>query len=186
MKWLFLSAFLLFYLFFTLRARVLSKKIHKSIKAKDAMLDTAILATGLSAMLFLIELFIPSMKRMFLVLSDLMIFQICGLILIILGLLLSIVSSVSMGDSWRIGVDANEQTDLVSKGIYKISRNPYFVSYDLVLIGTIIASRSVVIAGVSIWAIIMFHILILKEEKYLFSIHGEKYAQYRAQVRRYL
>ena len=39
-----------------------------------------------------------------------------------------------MKNSWRAGIPSEDKIEFVSNGIYKISRNPAFVGFDLLYI----------------------------------------------------
>jgi protein-S-isoprenylcysteine O-methyltransferase Ste14 len=93
---------------------------------------------------------------------------------------------LNLGRSWRVGVNTSEKTELVTRGIYKFSRNPYFLFYDMVLIGLSLSSQSILVIVFSIITVIMFHVLIIKEEKYLENMHGVEYRNYKKQTRRYI
>ncbi len=54
-----------------------------------------------------------------------------GLVLLAANLLVATASLWDLGDSWRVGVLEEQQTTLVESGIYRFSRNPYFVAYGL-------------------------------------------------------
>jgi protein-S-isoprenylcysteine O-methyltransferase Ste14 len=56
-----------------------------------------------------------------------------GLSLLLLGLnlLFAIASLRDLGKSWRVGVIEEQETELIEEGIYRYSRNPYFMSYLL-------------------------------------------------------
>lgn len=62
--------------------------------------------------------------------------KIIGIVLGIIGVIIFFLAVVTMGDSWRAGIAENDQTSFVQKGIYRISRNPAFLGFDLVYIGT--------------------------------------------------
>ena len=51
------------------------------------------------------------------------------------GDVLFLISVLFMKDSWRAGVSKTDQTELVTDGIYQISRNPAFLGFDLVYVG---------------------------------------------------
>ncbi len=55
----------------------------------------------------------------------------------------------------------------VSNGIYKISRNPVFVGFDLMYIGICLLYCNFLTIAFSLFDIIMLHFQILKEEKYI-------------------
>ena len=56
-----------------------------------------------------------------------------------LGVLVFIVAMATMGDSWRAGIPEKDKTGLVTTGIYRISRNPAFLGFDLMYLGVLIA-----------------------------------------------
>jgi protein-S-isoprenylcysteine O-methyltransferase Ste14 len=186
MKFISISLILLFYVFFFSRAILLKKKIGKSIKANDLILNIAILCAGISSILFIFQKIIPNFEKYLLSISNFSYNEIVGTILIATGLIFSTIASLNLGNSWRVGVNEQEKTSLVTNGIYKISRNPYFLFYDIVLIGISLSSFSIIIMIFSLTTIILFHLLILKEEKYLESIHGNEYKKYRKETRRYI
>ncbi len=83
-------------------------------------------------------------------------------------------------------MDENEKTELITGGIYKFSRNPYFLSYDLVLIGMVFCLLSPFLILSVLITIVLFHMMILKEESYLENKHQEQYRKYKKEVGRYL
>jgi protein-S-isoprenylcysteine O-methyltransferase Ste14 len=186
MKYLSIASILVFYIFFFTRAFLLGKRIGKSIKARDRTLNISIISAGLSSVLFILQKSYAPVEKFFFILPGAPSFEIAGTLLILIGLITSSAASLGLGDSWRVGVNGDEETSLVVKGIYGISRNPYFLSYDLVLFGLVFSSLSVIIILTSLMTMFLFHLLILKEETYLEEKHGDKYRIYKKQVRRYL
>ncbi len=51
------------------------------------------------------------------------------------GVMVFILAVFTMRDSWRAGVSKTEKTELVTSGIYQISRNPAFLGFDLAYTG---------------------------------------------------
>lgn len=186
MKYISISLIILFYVFFFLRAIFLSRKIGKSIKSKDFVLNIAILSAAISSIIFILQQTVPGFEKYALPISNSIILEIIGTFLIGIGLIFSTVASLNLGRSWRVGVDISEKTELVTSGIYKFSRNPYFLFYDMVLIGLSLSSQSILVIAFSVITIIMFHVLIIKEEKYLENMHGVNYRNYKKQTRRYI
>ena len=111
---------------------------------------------------------------------------IIGLLLIVLNLIVSSASLVNLRDSWRVGVLENQKTELIISGIYRFTRNPYFVSYILMFAAYTIILQNLILFGLSILGILFVHKMITKEEEYLYSVHGETYLQYKKKVPRYL
>ena len=90
-----------------------------------------------------------------------------GFFIGILGDILFLISVITMKNSWRAGIPSEDKTELVSNGIYKISRNPAFLGFDLMYIGIALLYCNVLTIIFSLFAIIMLHFQILQEEKYL-------------------
>ena len=55
-----------------------------------------------------------------------------GIILAISGDMAFVISVWTMRDSWRAGVSKTDQTELVTDGIYQISRNPAFLELAVI------------------------------------------------------
>ena len=53
-----------------------------------------------------------------------------GAIIAGIGVTVFVISVITMKDSWRAGVSETEKTELVTNGIYQISRNPAFLGFD--------------------------------------------------------
>lgn len=50
--------------------------------------------------------------------------HIAGLAVTVIGILCTVAAQYSMGESWRIGVDPHERTELVTHGAFGVVRNP--------------------------------------------------------------
>jgi protein-S-isoprenylcysteine O-methyltransferase Ste14 len=111
---------------------------------------------------------------------------ITGLVLLVLNLAISTASLIYLKGSWRVGVIENQKTVLITSGIYCFTRNPYFVSYFLMFLAYTVLLQNLILLGLSIMGFIFVHIMIKKEEKYLYSVHGDAYLQYKKIVPRYL
>lgn len=61
--------------------------------------------------------------------------RILGLVLAAAGAFLFMTAMCAMRESWRAGIPEGKDTELVTEGIYKMSRNPAFLGFDLVYIG---------------------------------------------------
>jgi protein-S-isoprenylcysteine O-methyltransferase Ste14 len=101
------------------------------------------------------------------------------------GVVFFLLAVVSMKENWRAGVDSTQKTDLVTRGIYRISRNPAFVGFDLLYMGIAAMYPNAVLITLSLLAIGMFHLQILQEERHMREMFGTVYAEYAQRVRRY-
>ena len=54
--------------------------------------------------------------------------QAAGVLLAVSGCVLTLISQMAMGDSWRIGVDPDEKTELVTDGAFRVVRNQVFAA----------------------------------------------------------
>lgn len=113
--------------------------------------------------------------------------RIIGAVVGILGAAVFIISVITMQDSWRAGVSRTDKTELVTAGIYQISRNPAFLGFDLVYMGILIMFFNWLLLFVSVFASIMFHMQIVNvEEEFLLETFGDEYIRYKKKVCRYL
>lgn len=111
---------------------------------------------------------------------------IVGAIIGFVGDVIFAMAVFTMKDSWRAGLAKEDETRIVTNGIYKISRNPAFLGFDCVYIGILLMFFNWVLLVFSVFAILMLHLQILQEEKYLPSVFGEEYLRYKRKVLRYI
>jgi protein-S-isoprenylcysteine O-methyltransferase Ste14 len=106
-------------------------------------------------------------------------------IILIIGLLFSILSIINLGISTRLGLPL-EDTVLKTNGLYKLSRNPMYLGFNLVTISSMIYTFNIWIILLGIYSIIVYHLIILGEEKFMQTRFGEKYIDYKIKTGRYL
>lgn len=110
-----------------------------------------------------------------------------GAVIAMAGDIVFIISVLTMKDSWRAGVSETDKTELVTDGIYQISRNPAFLGFDLVYIGILLMFFNWILLIVSAFAILMFHLqIVYVEEVFLEETFGDEYIRYKKKVHRYL
>lgn len=109
-----------------------------------------------------------------------------GFVTALAGDALFFAAVLGMRDSWRVGIPESGKTEMVTNGVYSYSRNPAFVGFDLMYIGVCLMYCNVLTAIFSAFAVVMLHMQILQEEKYLSETFGEEYLIYKKTVRRYL
>jgi protein-S-isoprenylcysteine O-methyltransferase Ste14 len=108
------------------------------------------------------------------------------LLLLALNMVFGLASLRDLGESWRVGILEDQATQLVEDGIYRFSRNPYFVSYLLMFAAYTILLQNLILLALSFIGFGLIHAMILKEEAYLEGLHGQAYRDYRSRVPRYL
>ena len=119
--------------------------------------------------------------------QGLTIVRVMGAAVAIAGTIVFIIAVWTMRDSWRAGVSKTDQTELVTNGIYQISRNPAFLGFDLLYIGTLFMFFNWILCGLTVFAIIMYHLQIVNvEEDFLLATFGNEYLQYKKKVCRYI
>ncbi|MCL2884628.1 MAG: isoprenylcysteine carboxylmethyltransferase family protein [Oscillospiraceae bacterium] len=109
-----------------------------------------------------------------------------GLVLMALAIAFFVPAIVAMRDNWRAGFNRGQGTHLVTGGIYRVSRNPAFVGFDLLYIGCAAATPNPVIIVVTAAAGALFHFQILGEEQYCTEAFGESYILYKKKTMRYI
>ena len=113
--------------------------------------------------------------------------RIAGVTITTLGVVAFIVSVLQMKDNWRAGVQREEKTELVTTGIYSISRNPAFLGFDLMYIGIVITFFNWYLCVATCIVMVLFHLQIVNvEEDFLIEAFGDEYIKYRKKVCRYL
>ena len=116
-----------------------------------------------------------------------LLFRIIGAVVSMAGTAVFITAVLTMRDSWRAGVSQTDQTELVTSGIYQISRNPAFLGFDLLYIGILLMFFNWALCVVSVFAILMYHLQIVNvEEDFLLAAFGNEYLQYKKKVCRYI
>lgn len=111
--------------------------------------------------------------------------KIIGLIFILLGDISFILSIYFMKNSWRVGIDEASNESLITNGIYKISRNPAFLGFDLTYIGMSLVFPNPVIIIMTIILVWLFDNQIIMEEEYLERKYKEEYIKYKKHTKRY-
>ncbi|HEY9555173.1 MAG TPA: isoprenylcysteine carboxylmethyltransferase family protein [Acidimicrobiales bacterium] len=110
-----------------------------------------------------------------------------GALLAVAGIVLCVAAQLTMGDSWRIGVDQAETTQLVTSGVFASVRNPIFSAMAL-------AAAGFALLLANLWALAALVALLVGlelqvrfvEEPYLRRTHGRTYDSYAAQAGRFI
>jgi len=105
---------------------------------------------------------------------------------LILSLILVWVAQSQMTNSWRIGIDENNKTELITNGLFFISRNPVFLGIMIANIGLFFIIPNAFTLLIISLSTTSINTQIRLEEDFLKSSHGEVYRDYLKRVRRWL
>lgn len=112
--------------------------------------------------------------------------RVLGFLLAVMGLVFFLLSLTTIRDNWRAGVPQKKQTELVTAGVYSISRNPAFLGFDLIDLGILLTFFNLPLFCLTFAAVLLFHLQIVNvEEDFLVANFGEEYLEYKKKVRRY-
>ncbi|MBN2167290.1 MAG: isoprenylcysteine carboxylmethyltransferase family protein, partial [Marinilabiliaceae bacterium] len=106
-----------------------------------------------------------------------------------IGVLLQLLSYVNLGKNLKFGIpDSKEQKKAILKvtGLYSFSRNPMYVGFFLMTIASCFYVLNPLIWALSLFTLIVHHLIVQKEEKFLKQTFGDEWNAYSKKVRRYL
>jgi protein-S-isoprenylcysteine O-methyltransferase Ste14 len=110
-----------------------------------------------------------------------------GAALALVGIAGALLAQLSMGSSWRIGVDESERTELVTDGLFAWVRNPIFSFVWIFLVGLVLVVPSVLAVAGGVLAVVGIEVQVRAvEEPYLLRTHGAAYATYASRVGRFV
>ncbi len=101
------------------------------------------------------------------------------------GLLVVVAAQTNMGASWRIGIDSEKKTDLVTHGLFGVVRNPIFAGMLLAVIGITLITPSPWMVMGTLFVAYTVSVQVRLEEEHLLALHGEVYRAYAARVGRF-
>ncbi len=114
------------------------------------------------------------------------ILNLTGFITGLSGLLLCRVAQVTIGRSWRVGIDESARPGLITNGIYRFIRNPTYTGLYLLCAGVwIINPTSLFLFWISAF-VLMMEFQVRCEEEYLEEQYGMVYLEYFKQSKRYI
>ena len=101
-----------------------------------------------------------------------------GLVTYGLGVLMCLASVSNFSKPSENGINLN--------GLYRISRNPMYVSYFIYFLGCVLITQSLLLLAILVVFQISTHWIILSEERWCVNKFGEEYKNYMSKVRRYI
>ena len=112
--------------------------------------------------------------------------QIGGIVLLLLSLGWTILAQVQMGNSWRIGIDQKQKTNLVRSGVFNRSRNPIFLGMIVTLFWLLLVLPNAFTFLIFVLGFVVIQIQVRLEEEFLTNAHEADYEEYRHNMRRWL
>lgn len=109
-----------------------------------------------------------------------------GIIFSTIGLTICIIVQHQMKLSWRIGIDKENDTNLVTKGLFQYSRNPIYLGLMIAYLGYFLVIPNAATLLLCILSCVLLSQKIRFEEEHLFELHPKEYPPYYKRVRRWL
>jgi protein-S-isoprenylcysteine O-methyltransferase Ste14 len=145
------------------------------------LFGVAVVTGGLAPLAQLLDLLQPIAG------GDALAFHVAGLLCFGVGLAGTLQAQASMGDSWRIGVDSGERTDLVSRGPFRWVRNPIFTWMSIATVGLVLLTPNALAIASLVTLIVALEVQVRAvEEPYLLRTHGESYRKYASTTGRFV
>ena len=114
-------------------------------------------------------------------------FHAAGFVLTAIGIVGTFLAQMAMGSSWRIGVDPEETTDLVTGGVFSLMRNPIYTFMIIAWIGfALLVPTWLSIAAVPVGLLGLEIQVRGVEEPHLIRTHGERYLAWAPRVGRFV
>jgi protein-S-isoprenylcysteine O-methyltransferase Ste14 len=90
-----------------------------------------------------------------------------------------------LGRSWRMGIDRATPGPLVTDGIYRWTRHPIYVAFDLLFVGTFLVLGRASFLFLALAWIPLMHSFMVREERFLTEFYAHAYHDYCQHVGRY-
>lgn len=111
--------------------------------------------------------------------------RIAGVTLSVIALAIFVSALISFGHSWRVGIDRIHPGELVTTGIFALTRNPIYLFLDLYFFSVWLIYSNLFFLFFALIIILVNHHLIRQEEQFLLKQYGEEYRNYLRKVRQY-
>lgn len=113
--------------------------------------------------------------------------QAIGIVLAVVGIVVTVLSQLAMGASWRIGIDDTTPTDLVTDGVFALVRNPVFSAMIVCAAGLMLLVPNVVsVIGLLVLVLAIQLQVRQAEEPFLARTLGAPYRDYARRTGRFV
>jgi len=155
--------------------------------AHDFLGKVSMPITSLIFIVALVNLFYPEGVQYFapFLWLEISIIKYIGFIFTHFAFLWIIIAQIQMSDSWRVGIDNSARTELKTKGVFSVSRNPVFLGMLTTLLGIFLILPNAATFVVFVSSTLLFQVQVRLEEEYLFKIHSNAYIEYCKKTKRW-
>lgn len=112
--------------------------------------------------------------------------KIFGWILLHISLIWIFIAQLQMKESWRIGIDKKNKTELVTHGLFQFSRNPIFLGIIIADIGFLFVIPNAISFLILALSFVAIQTHIRLEESFLKKSFGRAYWEYCERVGRWV
>ena len=112
--------------------------------------------------------------------------RIIGWVFLHCSLIIIFVAQLQMKDSWRIGIDESNKTELVTSGLFQYSRNPIFLGVIISNLGLFLVIPNLGTLLVLALSYVSIQMQVRLEEAFLKQQFKNDYIKYCKKVRRWL
>jgi len=108
-----------------------------------------------------------------------------GALIVTGAVILFVIALRDLGASWRLGLDRSAPGPLVTGGVYRWTRHPIYVGFDLLFVGTFLLIGRLCFLVLALAWVPLLHAIMDREERFLTGLYGDAYRDYSRRVGRY-
>jgi protein-S-isoprenylcysteine O-methyltransferase Ste14 len=103
-----------------------------------------------------------------------------------LSFIIIFIAQRNMAEEWRIGIDEKNKVNLITQGMFSVSRNPIFLGVIIVFLGLFLIVPNTITAVILVSGLIVIQVQVRLEEEFLLKELGAEYKDYMQKVKRWL
>lgn len=178
----------IFLVSFVVRNVRVKMQTKERIRSGDPILTTSIVFVSLSFLVTILSTCSDRFYELTIAMSSLRfpVISYFGMALFAASIVLGWIFSAQLKESWRVGIHRDQKTRLIQDGMYRYVRNPYFMSYFIMLASLFLIRPGLLILVLITITMAIFHRMVLNEEAYLMKVHGPPYETYKQNTGRYI
>jgi len=162
-----------------------NKKNSFSSKGKSPINKKLFVIAKLSMFIIWIITIIQALYPGFIRIKSYFVLSWIPVVIIFLGVLIIIISYIYLGTYSKFGLPT-EKTELITSGLYSISRNPMYMGLFFITVGSVIYFPNWLTIILAIETIFIHHRVVLAEEVFLANTFNKKWDDYKKNTNRYI